>query len=86
DGVATDRIVLLVKDSHGEWIEREYLIEGSYIIFDFVDGEAGFALAEAAKPVINFVIAIAAVGLVVVVGAVAILVKAVKKKTSNRKK
>lgn len=46
EGMDTERIVLLVKDSNGKWAEREFMVEGSYIVFEFVDGEAGFALAE----------------------------------------
>ncbi len=41
-----DEILLFVKDSSGTWAEREYMVEGSYIIFDFSEDETGFALAE----------------------------------------
>ena len=41
-----EKLVLYVKDASGNWIEREYVIEGSYIIFDFTDGETGFALQQ----------------------------------------
>lgn len=46
EGMESDAIQLFVKDASGTWVEREYMVEGSYIIFDFTDGEMGFALAQ----------------------------------------
>lgn len=44
--IKAENIQLFVKDASGTWAEREYIIEGSYIVFEFTDDEAGFALAE----------------------------------------
>lgn len=44
--IKAENIQLFVKDASGTWTEREYIIEGSYIVFEFTDGETGFALAE----------------------------------------
>lgn len=41
-----EAVKLFVKDTSNNWMEREFVIDGSYIVFDFVDGESGFALAE----------------------------------------
>lgn len=46
EDMEADAIQLFVKDASGTWVEREYMVEGSYIIFTFTDGEVGFALAE----------------------------------------
>ena len=49
DDIKAENIQLFVKDASGVWAEREYMIEGSYIVFAFADGEMGFALAESAS-------------------------------------
>ncbi len=46
EGVDTDDIKLWVKDESGNWTEREYIVEGSYFVFEFTDSESGFALIE----------------------------------------
>ena len=43
-GVDPERTVLYVKDASGSWAQREFTVEGSYMIFPFVHGEMGFAL------------------------------------------
>jgi hypothetical protein len=42
--VDPERTVLYVKDASGSWAQREFTVEGSYMIFPFVHGEMGFAL------------------------------------------
>jgi len=37
-------IALYVKDISGNWVQREFTVEGSYMIFPFTHGESGFAL------------------------------------------
>lgn len=39
-----EQIVLYVKDSAGSWAQRNFTVEGSYMIFPFVHGESAFAL------------------------------------------
>ena len=46
ESLDAEKLVLYVKDASDNWIEREYVIEGSYIIFEFADGEKGFALQQ----------------------------------------
>lgn len=41
-----ENIILYVKDAEGNWKERDFTIVGSYLAFDFADGEQGFALQE----------------------------------------
>lgn len=69
DGMDEDGILLFVKDADGNWVEREYTVEGSYIVFEFVDGEMGFALAETSNAGGNIIIIaiIAVVAIIVVV-------------------
>jgi len=60
DGVEVENISLYVKDAEGNWSERDFSVIGSYLSFDFEDGEQGFALQENTNMtgrVIGFVIA-----------------------------
>ena len=41
-----EKTKLYVKDASGNWSEREFTVVGSYLAFDFADGEQGFALQE----------------------------------------
>ena len=41
-----EKTKLYVKDASGNWSEREFTVVGSYLAFDFEDGEQGFALQE----------------------------------------
>lgn len=59
-GMNVEDITLFVKDAEGNWKERDFTVIGSYLAFDFVDGEQGFALQENTDmmgSVIGFVIA-----------------------------
>jgi len=69
DGVDAEQIVLYVKDISGNWVQREFIVEGSYMIFPFTHGESGFALEvlpPAEFPVTTVVIAAAAAALVLI--------------------
>lgn len=72
EGVDADRIVLYVKDVSGNWVQREFILEGSYMIFPFTQGEGGFALEvlpEEKFPVMTVVIAAGTVVLLLAAGA-----------------
>ena len=71
-----ENVVVFVKDATGNWSEREFTIVGSYIAFDFADGEIGFALYE--KPASSMGIMLIAVAAIVII-AIVIFVR--KKKT-----
>ena len=66
--VNTSALELYVKDASGNWAEREFIVDGSYMIFDFTDGEIGFALVEGADNNLEPVILIAAGLMVIVLG------------------
>lgn len=40
-----EKITIFVKDAKGTWNEREFTVIGSYLSFDFEDGETAFAIA-----------------------------------------
>lgn len=65
-----DKIQLFVKDASGTWREREYIVEGSYIVFDFAESETGFALAETSNSGLYVEIIAAAVIVVIIIGVV----------------
>ena len=82
EGVDAEQIVLYVKDISGNWVQREFIVEGSYMIFPFTHGESGFALEvlpPAEFPVTTVVIAAAAAVLLL------IAVKSVKKHRAKKK-
>lgn len=41
-----ENIILYVKAADGKWKERDFTVIGSYLAFEFADGEQGFALQE----------------------------------------
>jgi len=55
-----ENLVLYVRDSSGNWAQRDFTVEGSYLIFPFIQGETGFALE--ALPEEGFPAAAAAIG------------------------
>ncbi len=83
EGVDVEDLVLYVKDADKVWTEREFMVEGSYIIFAFTDSDMNFALEEKAGGILSgnsvVVIAIAA-------GAVCMLMFASKKKKHAKSK
>ncbi|MBQ6812708.1 MAG: hypothetical protein IJP06_06280, partial [Agathobacter sp.] len=56
---------LYIKNNTGSWEERDFTVEGSFMIFDFTAGDSGFALAE--KFVVNPIVVIA-IAFVAIVG------------------
>ena len=46
EGTDTEELKILIKDALGNWTQREYVVEGSYLVFEFADSESGFALVE----------------------------------------
>ena len=71
EGMETERTVLYVKNASGNWVQRSFTVEGSYMIFPFAPGESSFALAalpEEKLPVTNFVIAAETAALALIVG------------------
>ena len=44
EGIDPETIVLYVKDISGNWVQRSFAVEGSYMIFPFTHGESSFAL------------------------------------------
>ena len=46
EGTDADNYTLYVKDVSGTWVERDYIVDGTYIIFDFADGETAFAISQ----------------------------------------
>lgn len=46
EGKESGKLVLYVKNTTGLWEEREFTVEGSFMIFDFTAEDSGFALAE----------------------------------------
>ena len=73
-----DKIVVFVKDANGNWEERDCTVIGSYLSFDFVDGDQGFALYERVS--IGNMVIIAAVVVAIGILSVAIL----KKRKQNK--
>ena len=55
-----ENITVYVKDAKGNWSEREHTVIGSYLAFDFEDGDQGFALEEKFSVNLMAVILIAA--------------------------
>lgn len=52
--------LLYVKDSNGSWVQRSFTVEGSYMIFEFTQGETAFALEV--LPAEEFPVAAVALG------------------------
>ena len=73
-------ITVYVKDAEGNWSEREHTVIGSYLAFDFEDGDQGFALQENAGSGIWVILVVAVVS--VLVGVVVYKVKAKKGKVT----
>ena len=76
-----EKLVLKVQDASGNWTERAFVAEGSYIVFDFADGESGFALQQKEGGSMIYVFAVVA-GIVVLTLAVGTIVRKKTKKVS----
>ena len=71
-----ENITLYVKDAAGNWNERDFTVVGSYLAFDFADGEQGFALYE--EPASSLGIVLIFIAAIVII---AVLIFIRKKKT-----
>ena len=88
ENMEADRIMLFVDDASGAWTERDFLVEGSYLVFAFEDTEQGFALAvepERSIPIIPIAVAMAAVVLVLLLVKIVKNRKKKERKTMNKK-
>ncbi len=63
-------VTLFVKDASGTWGEREYVVEGSYLVFSFSDGETAFALVKDTGAMVGQVAAVIVVAIVLIVAIV----------------
>ena len=66
EGTDADHIDLYVKDISGNWVQRDFTVEGSYIIFAFTHGESGFAIGVRPANNVPFAAIAVAAGAVVV--------------------
>lgn len=73
-----ESVKLLVKDTSGNWTEREFIVDGSYIVFTYREADAGFALIEDAGAATGQIAVIGIIAAVVLV--VFFLVKKLRKK------
>lgn len=62
EGKEAKEIRLYIKNNLGSWEERDFTVEGSFMVFDFTAEDSGFALAE--KFVVNpvYIVSLLAVG------------------------
>ena len=66
EGKEAEKLELYVKSTTGTWEEREFFVEGSYLVFEFTGADSGFALAE--KFVLSPIAILIAAAVVVVFG------------------
>ena len=71
EGVNADNVTIYVKDADGNWSEREHVVIGSYMAFDFTDGDQGFALKESSSGITLFVVVLV-FAIVVVLAAISV--------------
>ena len=82
EGAEADMVKLFVKDNTGNWGEREFVAEGSYIVFAFDSADTGFALVEDTS--IKVMKAAVLAGGIFVLGVVlSLIVKSRKRKNSK---
>lgn len=82
EGIDAEKILLYVKDISGNWMQRDFTVEGSYMIFSFAHGESGFALEVLPAeefPVTTILVAAGAVVLLLIAG------KIIKKRRARKK-
>ena len=79
EGAETENMILHVKNASGKWEQRDFSVEGSYIIFDFVDGEGAIALEETAGAMNLTIMFATAAAAIVGIGILFKLIKAKKK-------
>ncbi|MBQ6843949.1 MAG: hypothetical protein IJO60_04830 [Agathobacter sp.] len=78
EGVEAGAVKLFVKDASGIWVERTFIEEGSYIVFDFNSDDSGFALVKDASEMTGKLLAIAAV--LLLIGIMLSVLRKVRKK------
>lgn len=74
-------ITLYVKDAEGNWKERDFTVIGSYLAFDFSDGEQGFALYESTGTIGFWLVGCIVLAIGIFIGVV--VNKKSKKQSSN---
>ena len=82
-GVDAENILLYVKDSSGNWTQRSFTVEGSYMIFPFTHGESGFALEVIPQEAFPTVPVVIGAGAAVVLLLAGILIKKRKAKKGS---
>ena len=80
EGVNADFVQILVKDADGKWAKRDFIVEGSYAIFEYSDTDTAFALVKDAGAITFEIIKYAAVALI----ALTIISKIIKKRKKNK--
>lgn len=85
EGVKENEVKLFIKDTSGNWTERECIVEGSYLIFDFSSEDIGFALIKDNGTMIGKIATLA--GIFIGLGfVISILIKMRKKQERNNVK
>lgn len=82
DDMNVEEFKLLVKNVSGNWEERAFVQDGSYIVFDFTDGESEFSLVENPDSNTNNMTVAAVVVCVLVV--IVIMACMLKKRKKNK--
>lgn len=85
ENVDAEQIALYVQDLSGNWVQRDFTVEGSYMIFAFNHGESGFALEV--MPVEEFPVMTIAIGAGVVTILLLLLIitgKRIKKRKAKK--
>ena len=72
-GKEAEKLVLYVKSTTGTWEERDFMVEGSYMVFNFKSEDSGFALAD--KFVLNSTLVVGVAAVVILVGVVLFMKK-----------
>ena len=49
DSIDAEAIKIMVKDKNANWSERAFIVEGSYLIFDFTDNDSRFTFVAVEK-------------------------------------
>lgn len=84
EGVDGEAVKLLVKDTSGNWVEREFVVDGRYMVFAFTVEDAAFALIEDAGAMVSKTVVAAGVAIVLVL--VIVLIGKSRKKAKKKNK
>lgn len=82
EDIDVENIVLYVKDISGNWVQRDFNVEGSYMIFPFTHGESGFAIEV--LPAEEFPVATVAIAASTVVLLLMIVIISKKRKAKKK--